>query len=564
MNLDDLTREELIQLVNSFEKKKKYGLVWESKENLEKFELDPFQYLPVLTEIPSHRIRNDSKMPSNYLIDGDNYHVLNILKYSHPKLFDVIYLDPPYNTGNKDFKYNDAFVLKEDSYRHSKWLNFMAKRLKVAKEILNDDGIIFISIDDNEYGPLQLLADEIFGENNRLGPLIWFYEGVNDNNAFIKKTHEYVLVYQKTTGASLARDIHDVNVQLKPSIENSVVKNGPKNPKSIVVLPKGFPCEIKSGVIKSKEVVALKAFSDFEVKNHKLTKDVRVESGWSSKNILESFISNEFKPVLDSKGQNTRFYLTASGNLSYVKERDQSYVISVLRGLGTVAGAGAELKDKGIDFDYPKPVGLIKYLLSFHSNKSATVLDFFAGSGTTGEAVLSLNSDDGGNRRFVLVTNNENQICEQITYPRLEKAINGFKGIKGNQIEGYGGNLNFLKCTFIKKSSNEDEMKIRTAENLTDTICFKESTFEEVQSNYSEFKIFQSQKKVVAIYTSFDKSYFEDMLELLNKMHHLQARIYVFTFDNQGLNPNDFEEYFKFDFIPIPQKFIEVAGKTGE
>lgn len=405
------------------------------------------------------------------------------------------------------------------------------------------------------------MADDIFGESNRLGPLIWYYEGVNDNNAFVKKTHEYILVYEKVSGAALSRNVRDSNVTLEERIENSVVKNGPKNPASKITLPAGFPCVLAKGRIEKQDVTALKAFSDFNIDNYRLLNPVEVESGWSSKTILINFIENNFEPVLDSKGQQTRFVINPSGNISYIKQRDQSYVISVLRGLGTVAAAGAELKDKGIDFDYPKPVGLIKYLLQFHSNKEALVLDFFAGSGTTGEAVMQLNASDEGNRRFILVTNNEGNICDEVTYPRLAKVMSGYTNSLSKEIPGIGGNLCFFQTKFLKKTLNTDEMKIRIADNCIDLLCFKEGIFSESNLSNESYKLFESKSRILGVYISFDYSQLELMKRDLDTITGKTKKVYVFSFDNSGLNPNDFIAWTDIQLEPIPQKILEIIGE---
>ena len=165
------SREQLIDELNKLAKRKKYGLVWEEERTREQFEAGG--NLPVLVENMKREVRNDNEKPTNILIEGDNYHALSVLNYTHAKSIDVIYIDPPYNTGNDDFRYNDKFVDQEDNYRHSKWLSFMSKRLKLAKQLLKNTGVIFISIDDNELSQLKLLCDEIFLEQNFIAIISW-------------------------------------------------------------------------------------------------------------------------------------------------------------------------------------------------------------------------------------------------------------------------------------------------------------------------------------------------------------------------------------------------------
>jgi adenine-specific DNA-methyltransferase len=165
---DNLSKEELLRLVERQEselKSKKYGLVWDSEREPEQVVLNCENNLPILKRVKGKEIRTVDE-DDNILIEGDNYHALTVLNYTHKEKVDVIYIDPPYNTGNKDFIYNDRYVDKEDGFRHSKWLNFMGKRLKLAKSLLKETGVIFISIDDHELAQLKLLCDEIFGEDN--------------------------------------------------------------------------------------------------------------------------------------------------------------------------------------------------------------------------------------------------------------------------------------------------------------------------------------------------------------------------------------------------------------
>jgi len=204
-DLNNLTKEELISKIKQLQKEKKlkhkYGLVWDSEKEPEQVVELCKNNIPILKNIKSKDIKSDNSQ-DNILIEGDNYHALQILNYTHKNKIDVIYIDPPYNTGNKeneDFSYNDKFIDKEDGYRHSKWLNFMCKRLELAKELLTDNGIIFISIDDNEQANLKLLCDKIFGENNFITQFMWNKTATPPSlSKDIRKKYEYILCYQKS------------------------------------------------------------------------------------------------------------------------------------------------------------------------------------------------------------------------------------------------------------------------------------------------------------------------------------------------------------------------------
>ena len=195
--IDGLSNAEKSDLLALLHTQKKYGLVWENKpENVEK---QMASELPVLTEVKERAIvSEDENAPNHILIEGDNLHALTTLAYTHAGKIDVIYIDPPYNTGNKDFVYNDSYVDKEDSYRHSKWLSFMTKRLEIAKLMLAENGVLFISIDDHEQSNLKLLCDEIFGEDH-VEQYIWCLQD-NTEGSFVKtagltvrKEHEYLI-----------------------------------------------------------------------------------------------------------------------------------------------------------------------------------------------------------------------------------------------------------------------------------------------------------------------------------------------------------------------------------
>ena len=197
-NYQTWAKEDLIQEIKRLKKRKKYGLVWEEEKTKERFEADAEGKLPVLVEDTKREIITDADKPVNILIEGDNYHALSVLNYTHPKGIDVIYIDPPYNTGNKSWKYNNNYVEKDDAFRHSKWLSFTSKRLRLAKSLLSVRGIIVVAIDDNEHHTLRLLMDELFGEDNRLGTIAVVHNprGRNDDKYFATM-HEYLLVYAK-------------------------------------------------------------------------------------------------------------------------------------------------------------------------------------------------------------------------------------------------------------------------------------------------------------------------------------------------------------------------------
>lgn len=378
--------------------------------------------------VPLHAFQKESKNISldvnqSMTIRGDNLLALKSLLPYYAGKIKCIYIDPPYNTGNENWIYNDnvnspeimewlgKIVGKEavDLSRHDKWLCMMYPRLMLAREMLTPDGIIFISIDDNEYCRLNYLMDEIFGHKNVLANFIWQTEGNFDNQAKVKINHEYIMAYCKDINRFPAPPVVDPNTRegsklFNKQIRNTIVKNGPKNPISAIVIPIGFPVDFENGVIEKRDDAWPHYNKDLEVKDYKTVNEIIVSSGWSSKKIFEQFIAGGFAPVIDTKGQTTRFVISRTGAIETIKERkaDQSHVVSVLREFGSTQHASTYLETMDVEFDYPKPVNLIKYLISMNYGDNYTVLDFFGGSGTTAQAVMELN-EDGGKRKFILI-----------------------------------------------------------------------------------------------------------------------------------------------------------------
>ena len=235
-------------------------------------------------------------------------------------------------------------------------------------------------------------------------------------------------------------------------IRNTVVKNGSKNPMSVITLPKGFPCAVDTMEIQEHYDSFPHYHSKAIIKNGRLQNNVNVESGWSSKNILLAFINNKFEPVLDTKQQLTTFEITHTGAIEMIKQREhKSHVLSVLSNLGSTQNMSNELARMNIKFDFPKPLELLKYLIGFYAENHDIILDSFAGSGTTAHAVLSLNKKDNGNRKFILVEMMD--YAESITAERVKRVIDGYG--EGNKVvPGTGGSFTFYELG--EKLFNED------------------------------------------------------------------------------------------------------------
>lgn len=545
---------ELIREINKLEKRKKYGLIWDEERTKEIFEEEVQKKLPVLTEIDSYRIDN-TEYPTNVLIEGDNYHALSVLNYTHQKKIDVIYIDPPYNTGNGDsFRYNDRIVDWEDAYHHSKWLSFMSKRLKLAKKILKNTGVIFISIDDNEIAQLKLLCDEIFSENNLLSILVWDL-GTGTQAGHFTRSHEYILAYaknkEKLKNFSGGQGI----------IDHSALKIiSYKNPASKFTFPKGTRwdaedyTELKDswgGAEKTKLISGRMV-----CKNKKLLYDVTLESGWAQKKQMLQWFSG--KETFDSKDQKVlEFYFNRNGVLRYRKERVIVNPKSVLRDVGSTKSGSETLKEffNGEEkLKFPKSVKLIKRLLELTTDKNSIVLDFFAGSGTTGQAVLELNNEDGGNRKFILGTNNEGKICTDVCYPRLQKIIQGYKNSESEKIEGLGGHLRYFKTNFVDSEPTDKNKKIMV-EQSTEMLCLKEDCFDLIKEG-NRFKIFKNPKN-----NYLGIIYYYDAIEPFKKeVKQLGKKINTYVFSlSDVVNDEEFAEVKKLvDLKPIPYAILNV------
>lgn len=560
--LEGLTDNERSALLGLLREHKTYGLVWEDKPELVEQRLR--NELPVLIEDKDRALTNAGPdAPNHILIEGDNLEALTTLAYTHAGKIDVIYIDPPYNTGKKkEFKYNDNYIDKENLFRHSIWLSFMKKRLVIAKKLLSEHGIIFISIDDHELSSLKLLCDEIFS-NNFIENFIVQTDGHTDNQDEITGIHEYILCYSKRKERKSINNIVDPNTKedskiLRDFAENSITKNGAKNPPSEIVLPKGFPCEIESlnvsvptNVSSFLEAVSTNGFisreitSEYGVKypvcltpmvveNGVLSKPCTVFSGWMNNGKLKKFIKNNCLPILDDATL-LSFYLSKNGVIYYRREGRQShYVQSILRNFGTTETNKYMLERMDISFEYPKPVELIKYILSLYTDKESIVLDFFAGSGTTMHAINLLNSEDGGKRISVNCTNDENGICSKVHYTRIKYILeNDYFLPSGEKVKKHISNLRYYRTDFVGRSRSTKNMR-RLIQLSTDMLCIKENLYTE-QKSFADMPTFKNiyryfehgDKKMLIIY---DERYVDEIVKMVASVEtDSKIKVYVFS-----------------------------------
>lgn len=461
------------RLLEAISEKKRCGLVWE--ESSEEAWDEMQDKLPVFVEDVSKRLDAAPEgSPNHVIIEGDNLNALAALSYSHAGAVDVIYIDPPYNTGNKDFVYNDSFVDREDGYRHSKWLSFMNRRLKIAKKLLSEKGVIFISIDDNEQAQLKMLCDEIFGVDKFVATIPWRKRTAkSDVPYFLSQDYEWVQCYANVKfTAGIQKDsrkyfetsdfpnrpwrVHDMSTQRtaleRPNSNFTMVnprnnQEFPVNPLAVWRITKdGFPQYLKENRI------VFPGDYDFL----KISKPVL--RYWKEE---------------DENKAGARFgYTTVS---TYINE-EVGMTQDGTKDITNVFGEKA--------FGFPKPLSLIKYLLKISNPncRDATILDFFAGSGTTLHATMQLNAEDGGHRRCILVTNNENNICENVTYERNKRVIKGYTTPKGEQVAGLtGNNLRYYKTDFVSRlHCNRNRRRLMAS--LVDILCIKNDIYKEQET----------------------------------------------------------------------------------
>ena len=487
--LEGLTDKERSDLLGLLRENKTYGLVWEDKP--EDVEERLREELPILTEVPERVIiSEDNDAPNHILIEGDNLEALAILAYTHEGKIDVIYIDPPYNTGNKDFIYNDSYVDKEDSYRHSKWLSFMSRRLKIAKKLLSDRGVIFISIDDNEQAQLKLLCDEIFGADRFITNLIWQKKtGAADangilvycldpqnaknifsynKNAFDIKRYRYTDEFEKIRGPFYYDSLDRGSIQYSDGLNYGI-----EAPDGSMIFPNGRLSFVNDGWTWkwSKEKV------EWGIKNKfiEIVPTNKKKNGWAVKYKIYLNVDNEGNAIEKS----VPYKNLISGILNADAAND----------IKTIFNSKA--------FSYAKPIELIKLFINLIANKKGIILDFFAGSGTTLHATMQLNAEDGGHRQCILVTNNENNICEEVTYERNRRVIQGYTNAKGEEVAGLTkNNLRYYRTGFVGR--NRSMQNMRKLVNLaTDMLCIKEDL-------YTEQNTFGGQKTYKGIFRYFD------------------------------------------------------------
>jgi len=592
--------DELIAQIAQLNERSQYGLIWDEERELETVVMQYRNKFPVLVEKKKNAIVNASDKPTNILIEGDNFHALSVLSYTHYGAIDIIYIDPPYNTGKKDFTYNDKFVDEEDGYRHSKWLSFMKNRLRIARDLLKEDGVIFISIGDDEQARLQLLCDDIFKPINYIATIPRVAKRTSDKGTYFKPTKDYILVYakrKKSLGAFGIPKSDDIS-KYKYKDERGIYKKSGASlyqpsldsrpnqrywiecPDGSFVIPPGnnFPEKIEDA-------------SYIVPENNEDT-----VWRWSWKTYLERKDDLIFtkatnkSPLVNENGKRSAYNIYPKAYWDSI-EGETNVPEDIIYDYKNSQGTKA-LLSMGLNFSFSKPPELIKYLIRItQKSNDVVILDFFAGSGTTGQAVLELNDEDEGGRQFILCSNNENNIVTEVCYPRVQKIIEGYEFTgkdstvifeqklninsikKGREIheemlevekkfkkkydsfkrefkentlrvkgithiqgktQGLGGNLRHFRTAFVPAAPTDQNREKLTRHSI-EMLCLKEKTFEAV-SESDNVKIFRNDYHHIGIILDeLDISNFKEMVKNVNT----SVSVYVFS-----LGEDDFSEEF--------------------
>jgi adenine-specific DNA-methyltransferase len=542
-------KAEVERLKKEIKKKKKYGLVWEDKTKAEDVVELCKKKLPILKEVKNKEIITNKDKPVNLLIEGDNYHALSVLNYTHAGKIDVIYIDPPFNTGAKDWKYNNHYVDINDAYRHSKWLSMMSNRLQIAKNLLKDDGVLICAIDENELAHLGVLLEDLFKRYEiHCITIVHNPRGVQGDN--FSYTHEYAyFVFRKDLKVIGARKIKEEDIEWRNLRDNGgeSLRSDARNC--------FYPI-----IVKGERVIGF---------GEVLENNRHPKSQTEFKKSLHYIWPIDRKKI-ERKWRYARQSVDSIKHLLRVKKGKMGYEIEIGKDFGMVRTVwmdsrydsnenGTKLVHALVPkshFDFPKSVyntfDCIAPIL--YQRRNAIVLDFFAGSGTTAHAVMMLNKEDGdaGNRKFILCTNNENGIAEQVCYPRIKKVIDGHKDYP--DITRIAANLKYFKTDFVDYEEPTDKNKIKLTEKATEMLCVKEGTFKPVMDN-KRFKIFKNSNHYTGII--WDQSAILAFKKTINDIEG-KFSIYVFSLGDETFDEEFTDIKQKVKLSPIPEAILRV------
>ena len=561
----------------------RYGMVW--MDVPEAFEENGKCWTPVLSEVKENAIIHNDGKPTHLLVEGDNFHTLTCLQYTHKGLIDLIYIDPPYNTGSVEFTYKDKRVLekypdgtgvpKDHPLRHSRWLSFMSKRLKIAHNLLKDEGTLFISINEEEHAQLKLLCDSIFQESNYLTSFtvkIRHEDRILKGDKDFHETTEQLLLYRKSRKFKTIKRLQD-NTSVADYIYE--IEELTTNPDKVRMGNKTVSVFQAEQYTIHKKKPSAEGLKKINIRGS-------IKEGNSSGRFYMAHIEplngnpgtlykvpgmgrdaipyRYFLTPLSERKQNGDYFQGVPLNKPDIKEVPYPNFLDFEEAFNNVGYEG------GITFrNGKKPVEFLRFILHIgSSNKNAVILDFFAGSGSTGHAVLEQNSIDGGNRQVILCTNNENNIAREVTYTRMKNVINGYRQTKSQKeilfelplnpenlkynhaileasgkfqqekfrdrydiiqeevrknkfiisgiikkhqkISGFGNSLRYYKTDFIgqkKERTLTDKEKVAMAHKVGYLLALAENTLDETVNTFY-YQIFENNEKATCIYYEVD------------------------------------------------------------
>ena len=546
--------------VAELEANPRYGLVW--REIAEAVEQRLRDEVPVL--IPETSLNISGALPSDQahvLIEGDNLHALNVLRATHEGKIDIIYIDPPYNRG-KDLIYNDSMVDKADPFRHSKWLSFMAKRLDIAWQLLNNSGFIFISIDDNSHAHLKLLCDKIFGPERFVANFVWVKKRKASNlDRSVRSVTEYILCYAKLARPLIHPD--DVVDADKPYPFYNTGNN-----RKTLKFPSGLVFQtVKNQVFQPQIFKAKKThvrlIDTVEVKDGISQNEFSLEGEWRySQQKLDDMIQAGQSVVF--KGVDFKPYFINDSTTRY--KTMKTLLSGETYGIGTNEDGNQEVAELigNKAFDYPKQVSLIKNILKAvpFLTGSPVVLDFFAGSGTTLHAVAELNAEDGGTRNCILITNDENDICRKVTVPRVKAVLTGVWADQA-QHEALPGSLAFYTTGFLQRSKSGDRMRAELARHTIDLVSVKEAAGGVAMAT-GEIAVLYGLNKTVAVVPGLEPDHTKLCREAEQRVRSGDRRIsYVFTWSDDGVEAEFRALWPGWEVKPLPAEMLSALRKSS-
>jgi adenine-specific DNA-methyltransferase len=615
--MEDKTKEQLLERIKELEaqvrslnnsiidRKDEYGLRWIDVP--EAFEKEAENKIPILEEVKELAIKNDDGKPTHILIEGDNYHALQCLNYTHKGKIDVIYIDPPYNTGSDGFAYKDKRILKEfpngtpvpkdHPLRHSYWLSFMSKRLELAKRLLKRDGVIFISINEDEYSQLKLLCDKIFLSENYVTSFtikVRHDDRILKGDKPIHETTEQLLMYQRSSDFSIQKRSKDNS---KPTDYKYKITELISNPSTIILGEKEV-CVFHEGEYKIEE---------FEESFDNLKKiNIRgsIKTGNSSGRFHMAYLEdkkNEFNvlykvPNMGDDGLGYRYFISRKDK----KQANGSYFQGSPLNRQDIREIPypnffdfeSEFNEVGTEGGVPfgggkKPIKFIQQILEIFTNKkSFVILDFFAGSGSTGHSIIDLNKDNG-NRQFILIQSPDKtyeikkgkkvakhgasdvfiagfERIVDVTYKRCENVMQGYTNAKGEQVEGLGNSLRYYKTAFVGSNAaatSTDEDKVALAHKAGNLIAIAENTLDEIETTDS-YQIFQNANQYTAIYFTGNLEHFAEYAQkiesLRNSSRLVNVAAYIYCIGNVDVFENEFNKLTRINLHAIPQPIIEI------